>query len=142
MKLIPKKQGGGGFKPANMNNVASWLNVPTAAETAVKTSNWGPIAGYNAASKIFKINPEISKQYGGSASKYANFLLANPNEILKYPGFRQVPNYKPGAATSPFEYSNYSSGEIQMDKNPSKKFNATVGGGRRVATGVLTPTAK
>lgn len=39
MKLIPKKQMGGGFKPANMNNVASWLNVQPAAENAVKTSN-------------------------------------------------------------------------------------------------------
>ena len=79
MKLIPKKQKGASFTTSPINHsekINEWLGNKTTSETAVSGPIWGPIAGYNAASKIFKINPEIAKQYGGSASKYANFLKA------------------------------------------------------------------
>lgn len=145
MKLIPKKQDGGiaSFTTSPINHsekINEWLGNKTTGETAVSNTIWGPIAGYNAASKIFKKYPEIAKQYGGSASKYANFLKANPNEVLKFPGFRINPNAT--GTLSPFEYSDYASPQIQMDPTASKSFKSSIGRGHVVPVGYLQPSIK
>lgn len=139
MKLIPKKQGGGGMwspKTDTTGVVAKWLNVAPTSETANRTINWGMISPRNAVQKMWStLPPEITSKY--NVSGYTNYLLANPTEINKYPGFRFNPDIKKGATTSPFEYSGYTSGEVQMDTNPSKDFNKLVGKGKRVAAGQL-----
>lgn len=139
--ITPKKQTGGVvYKTPTTVTTNSWLSDKPTAETSVTNTIWGPIAGYNAASKIFKLNPEVAKQYGGSASKYANFLKTNPNEILKFPGFRINPNAT--GTLSPFEYSDYATPQIQMDPNASKSFKASIGKGHAVPVGYLQPSIK
>ena len=142
--ITPKKRGGGdlttGYGTPPTLSINSQINEKPTAEVAVSNKIWGPIAGYNAASKIFKSNPEISKQYGGSASKYANFLKDNPNEILKFSGFRINPNAT--GTLSPFEYSDYATPQVQIDPNASKSFKSFVGRSHTVPTGYLHPSIK